>query len=426
MSIGWMLISALGSASLLAWVVLAFFRGWFWLPGPWLERSCSDTSARRQPDLPEIWPDVHAIVPARNEAIALETTVSALRAQRYPGGMTLTVVDDQSTDATHELLARLAGSPGEPIPSSANRPDRRPVSLSVVCGRPLPAGWAGKVWAMQQGWEDVTSRQAASDTSDSFILFTDADIRHDPDVVEHLVVKALSENRDLVSVMAHLRLDSFWDRLLIPAFVYFFAKLYPFRWVASSSRRTAAAAGGCSLIRGQALQQIGGPSAIASALIDDCALARAVAQTCGNGVLWLGMSRTSSVRSTRSYGRLGDLWNMVARSAFHQLRNSSVLLAATVLGMLLVYVVPLASLFVPIVSAIRGVPGSLVGWLPGAAAWTIMTCSYIPILRTYRASPVMSLLLPLSALLYTAMTVTSAFRTWLGRGGVWKGRTYAG
>ena len=426
MPIGWMLISALGAASLLAWLILGFFRGWFWLPGPWLERSSSDPSSGRRTDRPEIWPDVHVIVPARNEANVLETTICALRAQRYPGRMTLTVVDDQSTDATNELVARLAADPEERILSSASRPHGNLVPLFVVCGRPLPAGWAGKVWAMQQGWEDVTSRQTVSAAADSFILFTDADIRHDPDVVEHLVFKALSEDRDLVSVMAHLRLDSFWDRLLIPAFVYFFAKLYPFRWVASPYHRTAAAAGGCTLVRGQALQQIGGPGAIASALIDDCALARAVSRSRGNGVLWLGMSRTASVQSTRAYGRLADLWNMVARSAFHQLRNSSFLLAATVLGMLLVYAVPLASLFIAIVNAIRGAPGPFIGWLPGAVAWMIMTGSYIPILRTYRVSPVMSLLLPLSALLYTAMTVTSAFRTWLGRGGAWKGRTYAG
>ena len=424
MSIGWMLITALSSASLLAWVVLAFFRGFFWLPGPWLERSRSNASAGRRLDLPEIWPDVHAIVPARNEATVLEATVSALCAQRYRGRMTLTVVDDQSTDTTHELLAQLAGEIGQPLSIPASGTPREGVPLYVVRGRRLPNGWAGKVWAMQQGWDDVTARHGTSGARDAFILFTDADIHHDPGVVEHLVIKALSEDRDLVSVMARLRLDSFWDRLLIPAFVYFFAKLYPFRWVASPSRRTSAAAGGCTLVRGEALQQIEGPKAIASALIDDCALARAIARQRGDGVLWLGMSRTGSVQSTRCYGRLTDLWNMVARSAFHQLKHSSVLLAATVVAMLLVYATPLASILVAITAAVHGAPQPLVGWLPGGVAWMLMTCTYIPILRTYHVSPVMSFLLPLSALLYTAMTVTSAFRSWVGRGGAWKGRTY--
>lgn len=425
MAIGWMLISVGSCTSLLAWLVLAFFRGRFWLPGPWLEPPSEEPVAYSRGD-PLSWPPVRVIVPARNEASVLRTTVSALRSQQYPGELTVTVVDDQSTDGTHDLLASLARIP----PTRGCPPDDGRASgvvpLRVLTGRPLPAGWAGKVWAMQQGWEEVTAHRDSAGAVDSFVLFTDADVRLAPGVVKHLVRKAVSENRDLVSVMAHLRVDSFWDRLLIPAFVYFFAKLYPFRRVASPVARTSAAAGGCVLVREQALNKVGGPRAIASALIDDCALARQVARTCGDGRLWLGMSRACSVESIRRYGRLPDLWSMVARSAYHQLRNSPILLAATVAGMLLIYGVPPACVVLAIVGAIRGSLGPIVAWLPGTVAWVLMTGTYMPILRIYGVSSSFSLLLPLGAALYTAMTVSSAFRTWAGRGGAWKGRIYAG
>jgi len=426
MSIGWMVFSAISSASLVAWAALLFFRGLFWLPGPWLEPARSVAPIRSEVAESADHPDVHVIVPARNEADVLEETISGLRMQRYAGRITITVVDDQSTDGTHELLEQLTVvSVTEHAVPSDDRTNRV-APLRIVDGQPLPSGWAGKVWAMHQGWRDVGARRTASGDDTSYVLFTDADIHLGPDLVEHLVRRAITGNRDMVSVMAHLRLDSFWDRLLIPAFVYFFAKLYPFRWVALPSRQTSAAAGGCTLVRAAALDEIGGPEAIASALIDDCALARAIFERRGGGRLWLGMSRTSSVRSTRRYGRLSHLWNMVSRSAFHQLKYSLLLLVGTVLGMLLIYGIPPASAIIALLSMSRGASPPIAGWLPGLIAWAIMTGSYLPILRVYRVRPWMALLLPAGAGMYTAMTITSAFRTWAGRGGAWKGRTYSG
>ncbi len=417
MTPGSILVYTFSSLPLLVWMILLFARGWFWLPGPWLEPDSSRAGV--DPNCTpssQSWPPVAVIVPARNEADVLKGTVTKLLDQRYPGSVTITVVDDRSTDGTGHLLHELAARSG---PSSRIR-------LCIVDGKPLPAGWTGKVWAMQQGWDAVVSQDPASIASPSFVLFTDADISHAPDVVEQLVVKARTENRDLVSVMALLKLDSFWDRLLIPAFVYFFAKLYPFRWVGSASHRTAAAAGGCSLISREALDHVGGPASIASALIDDCALAREISRLRGHDRIWLGMSRRGSIRSARSYRRLRVIWSMVARSAFDQLRYSPLLLLLTVIGMLAVYAAP------PILalSALNGIVHDNLVWLiPGIlgfAAWAMMVVSYVPILCIYDVSVFAALLLPAGALLYAAMTISSAVQTWRGRTGAWKGRTYEG
>ncbi|MBN1858878.1 glycosyltransferase [Candidatus Bipolaricaulota bacterium] len=427
MSPGSILLYTLSGLSVLVWIVLLFARGWFWVPGPWLEPDGSRKGADIDCTHPDRgWPPVAVIVPARNEVDVVDETIAKLVAQRYPGPLTITVVDDRSTDGTGDVLHKLATElcTSEPLPAGDD-----PISanvLRVVDGESLPPGWTGKVWAMQQGWEAVVSHDPAPGVSASFVLFTDADIAHAPDVVRQLVSKARAENRDLVSVMALLKLDSFWDRLLIPAFVYFFAKLYPFRWVGSASRRTAAAAGGCTLIRREALERIGGPACIASALIDDCALAREVSRQQGRDRVWLGMSRSESVRCARSYGSLRAIWQMVARSAFDELRYSASLLLLTVIGMLFVYAIP------PVlaIAALNGVAhGNLVWLIPGTlglSASAMMMVSFIPMLRVYGVSASMALLLPAGAGLYVAMTLTSALQTWAGRGGAWKGRTYSG
>ncbi len=292
--------------------------------------------------------------------------------------------------------------------------------MTVVRGEPTPAGWAGKVWALAQGVRASDERGA------ELLLFTDADVVHGPGVVRGLVAKAREEDLDLVSLMARLRVSGPLERLLVPAFVYFFGKLYPFRWVNDPSNATAAAAGGCILVRRESLQRSGGLESIHDRLIDDCALAERISLGArpDGGRLWLGLS--AEVRSVRVYGGLPGVWRMVARSAFTQLRYSPLLLAGTVFGMLLTYLAP-------VVGGVAGLivvsldPGAPTGWLltsTGVGAWGLMSASFVPTLRHYRTSTAHAPLLPVAGTLYTLMTVDSAVRFWTGRGGGWKGRTY--
>jgi hopene-associated glycosyltransferase HpnB len=304
----------------------------------------------------------------------------------------LVLVDDGSTDGTGDL-ARTAAE-GAAMP------------LEVVDGEPRPPGWAGKVWAQEQAYR--RSGGAA------WLLLTDADIAHPPDGVARLVAAALADGRDMVSLMARLRVRTGWERLIVPAFVYFFAQLYPFRWVASG--RVAAAAGGCVLVRRAALEAAGGFAAVRDAVIDDVALAGALH---GSGArLWLGLA--DDVRSVRPYPRLGDLWHMVARSAYTQLRRSPLLLAGTVLGLLLVYVAP-------VVTCLAGLAaGRPVAAVAGGLAWLLMTGSYLPQIRYARQPAVLALTLPFVAVLYLLMTLDSARRHRRGRGAAWKGRAAVG
>ncbi len=279
--------------------------------------------------------------------------------------------------------------------------------VEVVTVPPRPPGWAGKVWAQSAALEHVGEA--------TWLLFTDADIAHPVDGVAALVAAALADGRDLVSLMARLRIVTGWERLLVPAFVYFFAQLYPFRWVACG--RAAAAAGGCLLLRRSVLEAAGGVAVVHDAVIDDVALARAVQHRAG-GRLWLG--RAEQVRSVRPYRRLRDLWQMVARSAYTQLTRSPLLLVGTVVGLLLVYVVPPAACLSGLAT------GDALAAVAGGSAWLLMTASYLPQLRYAGQPPGLALTLPAVAVLYLLMTVDSARQHRLGRGAAWKGRAVAG
>jgi hopene-associated glycosyltransferase HpnB len=281
---------------------------------------------------------------------------------------------------------------------------------TVVEARPRPDGWTGKVWALAEG---VAAARAAG-AKPVYWWFSDADVEHDADTLSRLVATAECDHRALVSQMVALHCESSWERLLIPAFVFFFRMLYPFAWVNDDRRATAAAAGGCVLLREDALVRIGGVERIKGELIDDCALAAAVKRD--GGGLWLGLATRS--RSVRPYRSFETIWSMVSRTAYTQLRYSPLLLAGTVAGMLLLYYVPVAAAFA---GARRRRPDLA---LPGAIAWIVMAAAYAPTLRLYRVRPRNAFALPFAALLYMAMTVDSARRHRAGRGGAWKGRTF--
>jgi hopene-associated glycosyltransferase HpnB len=377
------------------WIGLVAVWGLFWWPRPRLDpppqRGKGGATA-----------SVVAVIPARNEADVLPLSLPSVLGQEYPGLACVTVVDDRSADGTPDV-ARLAAA-------DAHRSDR----LKLLSGEELPAGWSGKVWAMQQGIA------AAATEEPDFLWLTDADIAHEPWVLTALVHHAEEGSLDLVSTMATLRVDSAWDRLLIPAFVYFFAKLYPFRFVNNPRLRLAGAAGGCILVRRQALERAGGLEAISSALIDDCALGRLIKRA--GGRIWLGFS--SGVRSIRGYGSLASVWEMVARSAYTQLRHSPWVLAGTILGMLFLYVLPPLAALAGIVGASVGLSGAPLLAALGGGTWLLMAASFVPMLRHHGVRWTMAPLLPVAGLLYTAMTASSAWRHIRGRGGAWKGRTY--
>jgi hopene-associated glycosyltransferase HpnB len=397
---------------------------------------------------PARWPSVVAVVPARDEAAILPDTLPTLLAQDYPGAFSVVLVDDASTDGTAAAAAAVsarataagsirtgaAGSawaestPAVPVRAAAAEsteagsiqataagPAPAGVPLRVVSGSPPPAGWAGKVWAMAQG-------VAAAGECD-YLLFTDADIALEPGVVAGLVRAATADDRALVSQMALLRCETGWERWIVPAFVYFFAQLYPFRRVARPRARTAAAAGGCMLVRREVLAAAGGLERIAGARIDDVALARLLKRGPARARCWLGF--TTSVQSRRPYPGLGGLWDMVARSAYTQLRYSPALLAGTVAGLCWLYLLPPVAALGGLAAAGHQPAGPAVWWWcagAGLAGWALMTFSYLPVLRLYRLSPLRAPCLPVVALLYTAMTVDSARRHRRGRGGEWKGR----
>ncbi|MFD7067877.1 glycosyltransferase [Streptomyces sp. NPDC059913] len=372
--------------SLAAWVWLLLGQGFFWLTGQRLPRR----------EDPGRWPSVAVVVPARDEADMLPVTLPSLLAQDYPGRAEVFLVDDCSTDGTGDVARALSVRYGG-LPVSVLSP-----------GEPEP-GWTGKLWAVRHGIARARLRRPA------YLLLTDADIAHEPDSLRELVAAAESGGYDLVSQMARLRVSSGWERLVVPAFVYFFSQLYPFRWVNRAGARTAAAAGGCVLLRTGAAERARVPESIRQAVIDDVSLARAVQRS--GGRIWLGLAER--VDSVRPYPRLGDLWRMVARSAYAQLRHSPPLLVGTVLGLALVYLAP------PLTLAAGLLGGDPVAACAGGLAWAVMAGTYLPMLRYYRQSPWWAPLLPFTALLYLLMTVDSAVRHYRGRGAAWKGRTYA-
>ncbi|HZT51741.1 MAG TPA: glycosyltransferase [Stellaceae bacterium] len=372
-------LAVLAVAALAAWVYLLLGRGFFWLP-----------SFLPPAPLPRRWPRVVAVVPARNEAAVIGEAVASLLAQDYPGGLEVVVVDDHSSDATADAARAAARAAG-----AADR-------LAVLQARALPPGWTGKLWALSEGVRAVEARGAPPD----LYLFTDADIAHGRGSLAGLVRTLEARGAALVSLMVRLRCESLAERFLIPAFVFFFAMLYPFAWAGDPRRRTAAAAGGCILLRRDAYHRAGGYEAIRGELIDDCALAGRVK---AHGRIALALARDT--RSLRPYPRLRDIWAMVARTAYTQLGHSPARLAGTVLGLGLTFVAPPVLVF-------AGASGA---WLAGGA-WAAMAVAYAPMLAFYGRSPLWAPALPLVALTYLAATLDSARRHRAGRGGEWKGR----
>jgi hopene-associated glycosyltransferase HpnB len=467
-------IAATVAAAVWAYLVVGY--GGYWRTSQWLPRVTGE---------PGRWPDVVAVVPARNEAAILPATLPALLGQDYPGPLSVILVDDGSTDGTAEVAARLgrgstrtlrvvAGTPPPkaPEPPEAAEPPEPPEAPEPKAPEPPEAvappepeapepldadgRWAGKVWAMAQGLR-AAGIPAGSDPGPAgsdpgpagsdpgpagsdpgpagsdpgragravpgcgYVLFTDADIAWEPGALRALVAAAEGDDRDLVSQMALLRTATGWERVVVPAFVYFFAQLYPFRRVNKPGSRTAAAAGGCMLVRRGALERSGGVAPIRGALIDDVAMGAMVKDQ--RGRCWLGLSR--QVVSVRPYPGLASLWQMVARSAYTQLNYSPLLLAGTIVGLLFSYALPPVAAITGLTLLATGTETTAAALAAGAglAGWTLMSLSYLPMLRLYRLSPLRAPGLPLIALLYAAMTVDSARRHYAGRGAEWRGRT---
>lgn len=347
-----------------------------WQPWRIRERFTANPSEQRPLD------DVTVLIPARNEAEVLAGTLAALL--RQGEGLQVIVIDDQSTDTTADV-ARQSGID----------------NLRVIRTPSLPPGWSGKLWALEQGYRQ---------TRTAYTLLLDADIELRPGVIAGLLTKLEQENRHLVSLMARLRMQSGWEKLLMPAFVYFFKLLYPFALANRPQSRVAAAAGGCILVSSQMLRQIGGPGSLRHALIDDCALARQVKKQ--GGRTWVGLSLDAI--SQRRYESLATIWEMVTRTAYTQLFYSPWLLAACIILLAESYVVPVAGLFMPS-------PGR---WL-AIFALAGMLASYRPTLRYYGLPFWRTLTLPFAAVLFGLMTLDSARRHMLGYGARWKDRTYA-
>jgi hopene-associated glycosyltransferase HpnB len=365
---------------LLVWTYLLLFHARFWR-----------VDRLQLPDakIPE-FRRVAVVIPARNEADVIRRAVGSLLQQDFAGEIRLFVVDDNSSDGTANVARAAAGSLGASE------------KLEVIRGSEPPSGWTGKVWAMHQGWQVARSLQA------DYLLLTDADIEHAPDNLARLIAQAERGSFDLVSVLVRLRCETLAEKFVIPAFVYFFFLLYPPSRVANSRSRAAAAAGGCMLIRPEIMEKAGGFEAIRGEIIDDCSLAARVKKS--GGRLWLGVSRDT--RSIRGYTTLRNLRDMISRSAFNQLRHSSLLLIACIAGMALTFIAPLALIWAK---------DRVAGWI-ALLSCLAMFASYVPVLRLYRKNPLSAVVLPFAAIFYLYATVHSALNYWRGNGGVWKAR----
>lgn len=373
----------IATVPLAIWLYLFFARGNFW-------QLQEDTGS---PKPIARWPRVVAIVPARNEAGTIARSVSSLAKQEYPGEFSILVVDDHSNDSTASLALKAAEQCG-----MAGR-------ITVHSAADLPPGWTGKLWAMNEGVH------AAAERAPEFFWFTDADIEHAPDTLWRLVTRAENNSLDLASLMVLLQAKTFPEKLLIPPFLYFFLMLYPPQWIADSNARTAGAAGGCILLRSVALERIGGLAAIRNEVIDDCALARAVKRS--GGKIWMGLTRASISR--RSYGTFAEIRDLIARTAFTQLRYSFLLLIATLFALFVTYLLPWISFCA----------GDDPAWFLAGTTLCLMAVSFGVTVRFYNLTFFWALTLPLAAVFYAYATCVSAVRYWLGRGGQWKGRSQA-
>ncbi|MGP0128521.1 MAG: glycosyltransferase [cyanobacterium endosymbiont of Rhopalodia musculus] len=393
-----LIITTIAIVSLMIWLYLLLFRGKFWLSNQKIDPEKISLTT---------YPSVCAVIPARNEADVLPVSLKSLLNQDYLGDFKIILVDDQSDDGTAEIAHQLA--------TTFHKTDR----LTVISGQLLSSGWSGKLWAMEQGIKYIKEQHLHPD----YILFTDADIEHHQTNLRELVGKSQQENLALTSLMVRLRCQSIWEQFLIPAFVFFFEKLYPFLWVNDPHHKMAAAAGGCILIRKDILERVGGLEIVRQALIDDCSLAAAVklklqeiSENPPQGI-WLGLSEKTC--SLRPYDSLKTIWDMVARTAYTQLNYSPLLLIGTVMGLTLIYIVPPVSLIWGLVVGNR-----LIASL-GGITWLLMSISYLPTLRLYKTSLLWSISLPAISFLYLLMTIDSALRHWRGKGGRWKGRVYS-
>jgi hopene-associated glycosyltransferase HpnB len=372
-----MMITLIGLLSLAAWIYLIGFRGRFWQSGPVLDAWPASGNAK-----------VAVVVPARDEAHSIRQSLESLLAQEYPGELSIILVDDNSTDETVKIATALAP----------------PRNLTVLRGEPLPSGWSGKLWAVHQGLAHQSAKSA------DFILLTDADIAHAPTHITALVAKAEIDSLDLVSEMVHMNCVTGAERALIPAFVFFFEMLYPFAWVSDVKKGIAGAAGGTMLVRRSALDRVDGVSRIRHQLIDDCALAREI--KCFGGRIWLG--HANDTVSLRVYANWREVWDMIARTAYIQLRRSPLLLVGCIIAMSVIYCAPpLLTIFAQGMARI-----------PGLLAWILMALAYQPTLRRYHRSPLWGLALPGIGLFYLCATIDSAIRHYSGRGGGWKNRVY--
>jgi hopene-associated glycosyltransferase HpnB len=367
---------------LAAWGAPLALRGGFWRADQRL------VEGEFQPDR---WPTVAVVVPARNEAGLIEESLLSIAAQQYEGTVRIFLVDDRSGDDTARLARKILGA-------------------TVIGGSDAPSGWTGKMWAVSQGIAAVEETNIAPE----YMWLTDADIAHHPGELASLVAGSEHTGLDLNSLMVRLRIENLWDVLLIPAFVFFFQKLYPFPWVNDPARKTAAAAGGSMLVRQSALARIGGIEAIADELIDDCALARRIKSSGGR----IQLALATDTRSIRAYGSLGETWQMVAGTAFHQLNYSVVALLGTIIAMAFLYLGP------PVIMVCAAFVGEWLAMAAAFAAWFTMGWAFAPTIYRYGLSPWYGFTLPFAGLLYTLMTVDSARRHWMGKGGAWKGRTH--
>lgn len=411
-----MITFATSALACAVWVVLLLARGGFWRAA--VRDDTTDLTSAAASSATELmtsscsdvlewaprttWPGVVAIVPARNEADLIGASVSSLLRQAYPGSFTVIVVDDHSCDGTAEVAQNAAATLSKAATAL-------PIQLTILQAPPLPAGWTGKLWALQQGVAWV-ERSPMAPREPEFLLFTDADIVHAPDMLDTLVARGERDRLALVSLMARLNCVSGAERFFIPAFIFFFQLLYPFAWVNDSRRRIAAAAGGCMLVRWSSLSAAGGIEAIRASIIDDCALARALKR---QGSIWLGLSER--VKSIRPYASIADIRSMIVRSAYAELRFSPWRLLATIASMTLIFIAPpILALFV------AGVPQVI-----GALTYGLSALALQPTLRFYGRSFWWGFALPAIALVYLWFTLDSAYQHWRGRGGAWKGRAQA-